>query len=76
MTPRAKYEALQAELKVIANARGLYLSDECVDAENATAPQGSDDFWHQVYDSACSAAADRAREAGFDINELLGRVIF
>lgn len=76
MTARAKYEALIAELETIAKARGLYLADECVDAENATAPVGSDEFWHQVYDSAVSAAASRASDAGLDINDLVGRVIF
>ena len=73
---RAKYESLIAELETIAEAKGLYLTDTCVDAENATAPAGTDEHWRQVYDSAVSAAASRASDAGHDINDLIGRVIY
>lgn len=79
-SPRAKYEALIAELDAIAKDRRLYLVDESVDRENALdstgAVDGSDDYWHRVYDSAVSAAASRAADAGHDINDLVGRVIY
>lgn len=79
-TPRAKYEALVAELEVIAKGRRLYLVDECVDRENALGAtglvDGSDEFWSRMYDSAVSAASCRAEEAGLDINNLVGRVIY
>lgn len=84
MTPRAKYEALQAELAALERSTGKYLADESVDLENipqhiaATYLNGSapDEFWDSMHYAACSAAGMRAEEAGLDLNKLMGRSIY
>ena len=78
MTKAAYYE-LASELADIEARTGLYLADENVDAENALdagCEYGSDDFWSTMLYSAKSAAGFRAEEAGEDIYDLIGRVIF
>lgn len=62
------YSELIAKLVSIEKQTGLYLSDTCVDHENA----GQDATDQQLYDVALSAAAERAHDEGFDINELFG----
>lgn len=62
------YSELIAKLVSIEKETGLHLSDTCVDAENA----GQDATDRQLYDVAVSAAAERAHDAGFNINELIG----
>jgi hypothetical protein len=49
-----------------------YLSDECVDAENAVDPTSD----KSLYDVACASAGQRAEDAGYDINELIGFTIY
>jgi hypothetical protein len=72
----ANYEVLFNELTAIANRTGLYLVDEGVDGENVTAEFGSDEYWTAMYAAACMAAGQRAEEAGQNINDLIGRVIY
>lgn len=62
------YSELIVKLVSIEKQTGLYLSDTCVDHENA----GQDATDQQLYDVALSAAAERADDEGFDINELFG----
>lgn len=62
------YAELTEKLKAVEKVTGLYLSDECVDIQNA-GPNATDDALYRV---ALDAAACRAEEAGRDINELLG----
>ena len=79
MTSKAAYDALARELADIEVRTGLYLADENVDAENALDAgfkYGSDEFWSAMINSAESAAGARAEEAGQDINDLIGRVIY
>ncbi|AND74965.1 hypothetical protein pf16_42 [Pseudomonas phage pf16] len=81
---RIKYENLQDELKAIEARTGLYLADESVDRENLSAEIAAlwevnwapAEYWVEMHRQACSAAGMRAEEAGFDINELIGRVIY
>ena len=78
MTKAAYYE-LASELAGIEARTGLYLADENVDAENALdagCKHDSDQFWSAMLYSAKSAAGARAEEAGQDINDLIGRVIY
>lgn len=67
-----KYAELIEKLQAVEKATGLYLSDECVDRQNA-GPNASD---AELYEVAVSAAAYRAEEAGRDINTLLGFVVY
>lgn len=62
------YAELINRLQAAEKTTGLYLSDECVDLQNA-GPNASD---ADLYQAALSAAACRAEEAGQDINKLLG----
>lgn len=89
MKTEKDYMELQAELEAIeqsdlrdSKGRRLYLADQCVDAENVTddagkrLPNNHPDFYARCYGAACAAAGERAEEYGFDINKLLGRVVF
>ena len=66
------YTELIAKLVAIENATGLYLSDTCVDAENATNPNCE----KSLFAVAVDAAGQRAEDAGYDINVLIGEVIY
>lgn len=66
------YAELIAKLQAAEQATGLYLSDECVDADNA-GPNASD---ADLCQHAIAAAAFRAEEAGQDINKLVGENIW
>ena len=78
MSYREKYETLVAELEALSAQTGLYLTDCCVDRENIdrSLPEGSEEQYAALYDSACCAAGGRAEEVGKDINALLGRIIY
>ena len=79
MSPKSKYENLQTELLALERKYGLYLFDPCIDHENIAAQnltEGTDDYWAALFSAACDAAGGRAEEAGYDINELLGRIIY
>lgn len=76
---KAAYYALCAELADIEARTGLYLADENVDAENAIdagLSYGSAAFWEMMIDNATMNAGSRAENAGQNINELIGRVIY
>lgn len=66
------YPELVAKLQKVEKDTGLYLSDMAVDAQNAG--PGSDAV--ALFEHAASAAGERAAEAGYDINELLGFSIY
>jgi hypothetical protein len=66
------YQELTAKLVEIEKATGVYLSDTCVDAENA----GRNATDAQLFHAAADAAGIRAEEAGLDINALVGKVIY
>jgi hypothetical protein len=66
------YKELLDKLQAIEKQTGLYLSDECVDAENAVDPTSD----KSLYDVACASAGQRAEDAGYDINELIGFTIY
>jgi len=54
-----------------------YITDPCVDSENAeSAVYESLTYWQLMYASAASAAGFRAEEAGYDINKVIGRSIY
>jgi hypothetical protein len=61
------YSELIQVLNQIEKQTGLYLSDTCVDAENA----GKNSTDAQLYDVAICVAEQRASDAGFDIYKLL-----
>jgi len=67
-----KYRELLNKLQAIEKQTGLYLSDECVDAQDAADPTND----KSLFDAACSSAGQRAEEAGFDINKLIGFTIY
>lgn len=67
-----RYEALLQELRAIEKRIGVDLVDTCIDAENVSDP--SDDYG--FYSTAADSAAQRAHDAGYDINALIGRIIF
>ena len=66
------YTELTAKLVSIEEATGLYLSDTCVDAENATNPNCE----KSLFAAAVNAAGERAADAGYDINVLIGATIY
>jgi len=78
---RDDYYGLEARLSEIETRliaeRGLYvgLYDENVDRENC-GPESAPDFWDQMTRAAMMAAGLRAEDAGLDINDLMGRVIY
>lgn len=81
---RIKYEQLHDELIAIEKRTGLYLADGNVDHENLSPEIAAlwqvnwapEEYWVEMYRHACSAAGMRAEEAGQDINQLIGRVIY
>ena len=66
------YAELTTKLVAIEKATGLYLSDTSVDRENATNP----DCEKSLFAAAVSAAGQRAEDAGYDINALVGAQIY
>jgi len=62
-----KYAELTEKLVKIEKLTGLYLSDTCVDAQNAGA-NASD---YELYDVALCAAESRAEDAGHNLHVLL-----
>lgn len=77
MKTKNDYYALQSEIEQIEKAHGnAYLTDVCVDMENAGLQETDQGFWDAMYDSMCSAAGSRAEDLGLNINKLLGRSIY
>ena len=77
-TAKTEYDALAKELSEIETRIGLFLTDENADAENSlcAGSYGTEEFWSAMLYSAKIAAGQRAENAGFDINNLVGRVIY
>ena len=79
---KAAYWALLAEIEEAWEAATEgellgYITDACVDSENAkSAVYESSAYWRLTYASAANSAGSRAEEAGYDINKILGRVIY
>ena len=77
MRTKHDYYELQAELEKIERSHGnLYLTDPCVDMEDAGLKETDEGFWGAMYASMCNSAGLRAEELGLDINKLLGRTIY
>ena len=66
------YAELTAKLVAIEKETGLYLSDTCVDLENATDPTCD----RSLFAAAVNAAGQRAEDEGYDINVLLGAKVY
>ena len=66
------YTELIKKLQEIEKQTGLDLSDMCVDAENAVDPTSD----KSLYLAACERAGQCAEEAGYDINKLIGFIIY
>lgn len=66
------YKELIAKLIEVEAKTGLYLSDPCVDLQNASNPACDD----SLFSAAANAAGERAEEAGYNINKLLGCNIY
>ena len=83
ITAKAAYWALLAEIEaawavVCATDTDVtsYITDECVDSENAeSAVYESSAYWQLMYASAANSAGSRAEEQGYNINKILGRSI-
>jgi hypothetical protein len=80
MDNKTKYYDLLAKLEKLEKKHNLYLSDPCVYLENVEwkQPDGiyTNDQYADLYMSACNFAGSRAEEAGFDINKLIGKIIY
>ena len=76
MKTEKDYRTLLAELMEIESCTGVYLVDECIDAENAGVSRDHPEFFSKCYSAACCAAGSRAEDHGMDINGLMGRVIY
>lgn len=76
MATREEYKALNAELVAIEERTGLYLADMCIDQENVDCKEGDEEYWGKMIKAAKNAAGQRASEAGYRINDLIGRVIY
>ena len=80
MDNKTKYYDLLAKLEKLEKKHNLYLSDPCVYLENVEwkQPDGiyTNDQYADLYLSACNFAGSRAEEAGFDINKLIGKIIY
>ena len=84
------YRQLQADLEAIEKSHAnldprsagrLYLCDQSVDAENVEPLRQQENlseerYWHAMYVAAGSAAGERARDYGFDINKALGYDVY
>ena len=66
------YKELIEKLMAIEVQTGLYLSDPCVDLQNASDPASD----ASLFSAAANAAGERAEEAGHNINKLLGFKIY
>lgn len=76
---RTAYYTLVAELEDLEATTGLYLADEGCDQANALTDgreYNSVEFWDAMTASAKMAAGERAHEDGYDINDMIGRVIY
>ena len=84
MITKADYEALIKELEALENDACAYLADTNIDHENVNAEckcggeilPADPEFWSHMYSAACYAAGFRAKDAGLDINALIGRDIY
>ena len=78
MINRTKYYDLTAKLQAISYKTDVYLTDENIDIQNCggNMDSNSEMFYADMYFAACSAAGSRAEEAGLDINDLLGYIIY
>lgn len=77
MNTKDDYYKLLAEIEAIARSNdNAYLTDSCVDAENAAVPHDHPDFWARMCSSLCNSAGSRAEELGLNINKLLNRSIY
>ena len=74
------YRAFQDELYAIEEKFGgyscLYLADESVDHQNVCMNEDDEGYYDAMMSSAIMAAGERASEAGFNINLLLGRTVY
>jgi hypothetical protein len=77
MKTKDDYYKLLAEIDEIARAHNnAYLTDSCVDQENAAVPHDHPEFWQKMCASLCNSAGSRAEELGLNINKLLNRSIY
>jgi len=75
---KAYYE-LQEKLQELEKKHGLYLADGLCDLQNAGLKANevtTDEQWDRLYSIACSSAGERAAESGFNINDLLGKIVY
>lgn len=79
MDNKAAYYALSRELVDIQARNKIFLIDENEDAQNALDAgykYNSNEFWACMIENASMNAGMRAEEAGQNINDLIGRVIY
>ena len=75
---KQKVETLKTELDELSSKVGEWLVDENVAIENMDRKfsEGSVGWWKEFYGHLINTAANTAEEAGFNLNELLGRVVY
>jgi hypothetical protein len=78
MKTRTDYYQLVEELQSVERRLRVYLTDENVDRENL--PEGVNDaspeYWDAMHRCACGAAGMRAEDAGIDLHNELGYIIY
>ena len=73
MKTEKDYRELEAALCAVErNHDGVWLADEGFDQDNVRVSRDSPKFWDQMYESAIDSAIERANEAGFDLNIVIG----
>jgi hypothetical protein len=73
------YFELQEKLQALEKKHDIWLADQLCDLQNAGWKADevvTDEQWDRLYLIACGAAGARAEEAGFSINDLLGKVVY
>lgn len=76
MSKQSDYYALYHDLMLLEKKTGLYLADETVDNENVTQGLSEENYWEAMINSAQASAGQRASDHGYDINLLIGRIIY
>jgi hypothetical protein len=79
MNAKQTYYELQEKLQELEKKHDIWLFDGLCDLENAGLKADevvTDEQWDRLWSIAISAAGARAEEAGFSINDLLGKIVY
>ena len=68
MKTEQDYWNVHNELRALSEANdGAYITDPCVDSQNAVSAYGTDEFWGLMIRCAIEAAIMRTEEAGISL---------